>query len=89
MQRIAAFVLLAICCGIIVLLIAMYYKMCADERIKEIEESVNRRSERLARQLVKEWLDGVQIQVMQRIIVFEDDLKKEEQHDTENENMAP
>lgn len=69
--------LIAGCC-VIVLLLGIYYKTVADERIKEVEESVERRAERRARELVKEWLDGVQIQVTQRIIVIEDDLKKED-----------
>lgn len=63
---------------IIVLLIALGINEAADARIKEMEESVNRRAERLARQLVKEWLSGAQITVTQRISVVEDDLKKED-----------
>lgn len=81
MPNLIACLLLIIGCGIIMVLIALYYKMVAEERIKEIEESVERRAERKARQLVKEWLGGVQIQVTQRIIVTEDDLKKEDGND--------
>lgn len=81
MPNLIACLLLIIGCGIIMVLIALYYKMVAEERIKEIEESVERRAERKARQLVKEWLGGVQIQVTQRIIVTEDDLKKENGND--------
>ncbi len=70
--------ILIIACCIIVLLIALGINEAADARIKEMEESVNRRAERLARQLVKEWLSGAQITVTQRISVIEDDLKKED-----------
>ena len=70
-------VMFAVAC-IIVLLIALGIKEAADARIKEAEESVQRRAERRARELVKEWLDGVQIQVTQRIVVIEDDLKAKE-----------
>lgn len=79
--------LIAGCC-VIVLLLGLYYKAVADERIKEVEESVERRAERRARQLVKEWLDGVQLQVTQRIVVVYDDLKKEESNESSNEEVA-
>ena len=60
----------------IVLLIGAGFKIAADSKIEDAERSVNRRAERLARQMVKERLDGLQIQVTQRISVVEDDLKR-------------
>lgn len=59
----------------IVLLIAAGFKLAADARIEEKEKSVQRRAERLAREMVRERLDGCKIQVTQRISVIEDDLK--------------
>lgn len=51
----------------IVLLIAAGFKLAADAKIEEKEKSVQRRAERLAREMVKQRLDGCKIQVTQRI----------------------
>lgn len=59
----------------IILLIAEGFKLAADARIEEKEKSVQRRAERLAREIVRERLDGCKIQVTQRISIIEDDLK--------------
>lgn len=58
----------------IVLLIAIGFKIAADAKIEEAEKSIQRKAERLARQMVKERLNGLQLQVTQRIAVVEDDL---------------
>lgn len=73
----AAFVILFLATAIIIVMIAAGIKIAADAKIEEAEKSVQRRAERLAKQIVKERLDGLQIQVVQRIEVIEDDLKKE------------
>lgn len=70
-----AFVILFLVCEIIIVLIALGFKVYSDARIEEAEQSVNRRADRLARQMMHERLDGLQIQVTQRISVIEDDLK--------------
>lgn len=73
----AAFVVLFLVCAIIIALIALSFKLYADARIEQIEQSVNRRADKLARQMMHERLDGLQIVVTQRIAVVEDDLKNE------------
>lgn len=72
----AAFVVLFLACAIIIALIALSFKLYADARIEQIEQSVNRRADKLARQMMHERLDGLQIQVTQRISVIEDDLQR-------------
>ena len=72
-----AFVILFLFCAIIIVFIALGFKVYSDARIEEAEQSVNRRADRLARQMMHERLDGLQIQVTQRISVIEDDLGKE------------
>lgn len=67
------FLLLGVC--VIVFFIAISFKIAADARIEEAEQSVNRRADRLARQMMHDRLDGLQIVVTQRISVIEDDLK--------------
>lgn len=71
-------------CGMAILLLAMIFivaliaagfKVAADAAIEEAEQSVQRRAERIAREMVRERLDGCKIQVTQRISVIEDDLK--------------
>ena len=57
----------------IILLIGCGFKLVADARIEEAEKSVERKAERRAREIVRERLDGVQIQVTQRISVIEED----------------
>lgn len=74
----AAFVILFLATAIIITMIAAGMKIAADAKIEENEKSVQRRAERLAKQIVKERLDGLQIQVTQRISVIEDDLKRGE-----------
>ena len=74
----AAFVILFLATAIIITMIAAGMKIAADAKIEENEKSVQRRAERLAQQIVKERLDGLQIQVTQRISVIEDDLKRGE-----------
>ena len=72
----AAFVVLFLVCVIIIALIALSFKLYADARIEQAEQSVNRRADKLARQMMHDRLDGLQIVVTQRIAVVEDDLKK-------------
>lgn len=67
------FLLLGVC--VIVFFIAISFKIAADAKIEEAEQSVNRRADRLARQMMHDRLDGLQIVVTQRISVIEDDLK--------------
>lgn len=67
------FLLFGVC--VIVCFIAIGFKIAADARIEEAEQSVNSRADRLARQMMHERLDGLQIVVTQRISVVEDDLK--------------
>lgn len=74
----AAFVILFLATAIIITMIAAGMKIAADAKIEENEKSVQRRAERLAKQIVKERLDGLQIQVTQRISIIEDDLKRGE-----------
>ena len=73
-------------CGIAILLLAMIFivvliaagfKVAADAAIDEAEQSVQRRAERRAKQIVRERLDGCKLQVIQRIDIVEDDLKGE------------
>lgn len=68
-------VMLVIVCAIIVALIAIGFKIASDAKAEEIEESVNRRADRLARKMMRDRLDGIQIRVLQRIVITEDDLK--------------
>lgn len=72
----AGCVILLLALIFIVVLIGAGFKVAADARIEEAEKSVNRRAERLARQMVKDRLEGAQLQVIQRVIVIEDDLGK-------------
>lgn len=58
----------------IIVMIAAGFKIAADAKIEEAEKSVQRKAERIARQMVKERLDGLQLHVTQRIAVIEDDL---------------
>jgi uncharacterized membrane protein len=58
----------------IIVMIAAGFKIAADAKIEEAEKSVQRKAERLAREIVKERLNGVRLQVTQRISVIEDDL---------------
>lgn len=58
----------------IIIMIAAGFKIAADAKIEEAEKSVQRKAERLAREIVKERLNGVRLQVTQRISVIEDDL---------------
>ena len=74
-EVVSAFVLLFLGAVIIVLMIAAGFKVYSDARIEEAEQSVNRRADRLARQMMHDRLDGLQIVVTQRISVIEDDLK--------------
>lgn len=73
-------------CGMAILLLAMIFivaliaagfKVAADAAIEEAEQSVQRRAERRAKQIVRERLDGCKLQVIQRIDIVEDDLKGE------------
>lgn len=59
----------------IIILIAAGFKVAADAKVEEAEQSVERRAERLAKRLVRERLDGCRLQVIQRIDIIEDDLK--------------
>lgn len=59
----------------IVLLIGAGFKLASDAKVEEAEQSVQRRAERLARNIVKQSLAGCRLQVIQRIEVVEDDLK--------------
>ena len=61
----------------IIILIAAGFKVAADAKVEEAEQSVERRAERLAKRLVRERLDGCKLQVIQRIDIVEDDLKGE------------
>lgn len=58
----------------IILMIAAGFKIAADAKIEEAEKSVQRKAERIARQMVKERLNGLKLHVTQRIAVIEDDL---------------
>ena len=58
----------------IIVMIAAGFKIAADAKIEEAEKSVQRKAERLAREIVKERLNGVQLHVTQRITVIEDNL---------------
>lgn len=75
LETASAFVTLFLICVAIVGMIAFSLKLAADARIEEAEQSVNRRADRLARQMIHDRLDGLQIVVTQRISVVEDDLK--------------
>lgn len=58
----------------IIVMIAAGFKIAADAKIEESEKSVQRKAERIARQMVKERLNGLQLHVTQRIAIVEDDL---------------
>ena len=58
----------------IIVMIAAGFKIAADAKIEEAKKSVQRKAERIARQMVKERLNGLQLHVTQRIAVVEDDL---------------
>lgn len=64
-------------CCVIVFLIAMGYKTAADAKVEEVKRSVERQADKLARKMMRERLEGLQIQVTQKIVVIEDDLKTE------------
>lgn len=75
-EMVSGWIIFALAIAFIILLIAAGFKLAADAKIEEKEKSVQRRAERLAREMVRERLDGCKIQVTQRISVIEDDLKK-------------
>ena len=72
----AGCVILLLALVFIVVLIGCGMKLAADARIEEVEKSVQRKAERMAHEIVRDRLDGVQIRVTQRISVVEDDLKQ-------------
>ena len=74
-EMVSGCVIFALAITFIILLIGAGFKLAADAKIEEKEKSVQRRAERLAREMVRERLDGCKIQVTQRISVIEDDLK--------------
>ena len=74
-EKASGIVVLMLALLFIVILIGAGFKVAADAAIEEAEQSVERRAERLARNIVKKSLDGCRIQVIQRIEVVEDDLK--------------
>ena len=76
LEMVSGWIIFALAIVFIILLIAAGFKLAADAKIEEKEKSVQRRAERLAREMVRERLDGCKIQVTQRISVIEDDLKK-------------
>ena len=75
-EMVSGWIIFALAITFIILLIAAGFKVAYDAKDKERERSFNRRVERLAREMVRERLDGCKIQVTQRISVIEDDLKK-------------
>ena len=75
-EMVSGWIIFALAITFIILLIAAGFKLAADAKIEEKERSVQRRAERLAREMVKQRFDGCKIQVTQRISVIEDDLKK-------------
>lgn len=77
----SAFVILFLGLSIIVFLIFCGVKVWADAQIEEIQKSSDRRARRLARRMVRDWLNDVQIQVTQKIEVIEDDLKGGDMND--------
>lgn len=76
-EKASGLVVLMLAVLFIVLLIGAGFKLASDAKIEEAEQSVQRRAERIARNIVKQSLDGCQLQVIQRIEVVEDDLKGE------------
>lgn len=74
-EKASGLVVLMLCILFIVLLIGAGFKLASDAKVEEAEQSVQRRAERLARNIVKQRLDGCRLQVIQRIEVVEDDLK--------------
>ena len=74
-EKASGIVVLMLALLFIVILIGAGFKVAADAAIEEAEQSVERRAERLARNIVKQSLDGCRLQVIQRIEVVEDDLK--------------
>ena len=69
-------ILLCLAFLFISILIGAGIKIAADSAIEDAERSVNRRAERLAKQIIRERLDGCRIQVTQKISVIEDDLNR-------------
>lgn len=74
-EMVSGWIIFALAITFIILLIAAGFKLAADAKIEEKEKSVQRRAERIAREMVRQRLDGCKIQVTQRISVIEDDLK--------------
>ena len=74
-EMVSGWIIFSLAVIFIVVIIGVGFKIAADARIEEKEKSVQRRAERLAREMVKQRLDGLQIQVTQRISIVEDDLK--------------
>ena len=72
-----AVLILLLADAVIVAMIAAGLKISSDAKVEEAEKSVERRAERLAKQIVKERFCDARLQVTQRIVVIEDDLKKE------------
>ena len=60
---------------IILFFIVVNIKMAADSKVKEAERSADRKAERLAKEIIRQRFGESQIQVTQRIVVIEDDLK--------------
>lgn len=75
LEMVSGWIVFALAIAFIILLIAAGFKVAYDAKDKEREHSFNRRVERLAREMVKQRLDGCKIQVTQRISVIEDDLR--------------
>ena len=73
-EMVTGWIVFALAIAFIIVAIAAGFKIAADARIEEAKKSVNRKAERLAREIVKERLDGLQLHVTQRIVVIEDDL---------------
>lgn len=76
LEMVSGWIIFSLAIAFIVLLIAAGFKVAYDAKDKERERSFNRRVKRIAREMVKQRLDGCKIQVTQRISVVEDDLKK-------------
>jgi len=75
LEMVSGWIIFALAIAFIILLIAAGFKLAADAKIEDKEKSVQRRAERIAREMVRQRLDGCKIQVTQRISVVEDDLK--------------
>lgn len=74
-EKASGLVVLMLAVLFIVMLIGAGFKLASDAKVEEAEQSVQRRAERLARNIVKKRLDGCRLQVVKRIEVAEDDLK--------------